>query len=236
MTLKENGVVIAQTTVDRDPGAPDIGVMSATIQMTKDYEYELTVEYLAEDGDGANPTWIFEAHWPDGKKKEWKHTFNSNDPDDRVWDLGSVKRMMLGHDIIFEATASDLGSDDLAYVWNFGDCTPHGIHLYPNSLYAPATPPMPVNGVSTEAVSLFEQLGGQRDPYFEHDVNNVRSPDLNPIPSLTDSITHIFDENQPYYYYVTLIVMDDDVEEPYPSTQLNPVSGTDMYYLELDFM
>jgi hypothetical protein len=226
MTLKENGVVIAQTTVDRDPGAPDIGVMSATIQMTKGYDYELTVEYLAEDGDGANPTWIFEGHFPDGKIKDLKHTFNSNDPTDRVWDLGSVKNMMLGHDIIFEAVASDPGSDDLAFVWNFGDTTPHGVHIYEN-----VDPSSPTEGVSDEASLIFNQVAG--DPWFDRPANDDRSPEMNPI-SVTDSISHIFDENQPYYYFVTLTFLYDDVGDGYPSTFLNG-GGYDMEFCEIDF-
>jgi hypothetical protein len=225
MTLKENGVVIAQTIVDRDPGAPDIGVMSATIQMTKGYDYELTVEYLAEDGDGANPTWIFEGHFPDGKIKELKHTFNSNDPTDRLWNLGSVKNMMLGHDIIFEALASDPGSDDLAFVWNFGDSTPHGVHIYEN-----VDSSSPTEGVSDEAQVVFNQVAG--DPWFDKDLNDDRSPATNPI-RVMDSISHVFDEAQPYYYYVHLTVMDDDVDDDYPSHSIHP--GSDTEFCEVDF-
>jgi hypothetical protein len=226
MRLFENGELLAGVTVDRDPGAPDIGVMSATIQMTKEYEYELTVEYLAEDGDGANPTWIFEAHFPDGKIKQLKHTFNSNDPTDRVWNLGSVKSMMLGHDIIFEAVAFDQGSDDLAFIWSFGDTSPHGVHLYEN-----VNPTTTVEGTSDEATVLFNQIAG--DPWFDFGPNTIRSPEINPI-TVQDTISHVFDENQPYYFYVHLTVMDDDVFEPYPSDSICP--GSDSEFVEISFV
>jgi hypothetical protein len=226
MTLLENGAVLAQTEVLRDPGTPDIGVMSARIQMTKGYDYELTIEYIPEDGDGANPTWIFEGHFPDGKIKELRHTFNSNDPDDRIWNLGNVKNMMLGHDIIFEAEATDLGSDDLAFLWNFGDSTPHGIHIYTND-----DPSTGVDGVSDEASLVFNQVAG--DPWFDRSANTIRSPFGSAI-AVQDTISHVFDENQPYYYYVTLTVMDDDVGDGYPSPYLNG-GGYDMEFVEIDF-
>jgi hypothetical protein len=227
MTLMENGELLAQTAVLRDPGTPDIGVMSARIQMTKGYDYELYIEYIPEDGDGANPTWIFEGHFPDGKIKELKHTFNSNDPDDRIWDLGSVKALMLAHDIIFEADAYDTGSDDLAFLWNFGDCTPHGVHIYANSDPMDAT-----EAVSDEASLIFNQ-DVNRDPWFDRMPNTMRSPFVTAI-RVTDTISHVFDENQPYYYYVSLTVLDDDVGDGYPSPYLNG-GGYDMDFCEIDF-
>jgi hypothetical protein len=50
-----------------------------------------------------------------------------------------------------------------------------------------------------------------------------------------DTISHVFDENQAYYYYVHLTVLDDDVDDDYPSTQLHPNPGSDTCYIELDF-
>ena len=79
-----------EVTVYRDPGSPDIGVLNAVIEMTGDYSYNLEIEYDPNDLGGANPCWIFEGHFPDGKIKELKHTFNSNDPDDRVWNIGKI--------------------------------------------------------------------------------------------------------------------------------------------------
>jgi hypothetical protein len=225
MRLYENDVVIAETAVLRDPGSPDIGVMGATINMGKGYDYDLIVEYIPEDDDGANPTWIFEGHWPDGKIKQLKHTFNSNDPTDTIWNLGSVKNMMLGHDIIFMAGAYDPGSDDLAFIYNFGDSTPFGVHLYEN-----VNPSATVEGTSDEATVLFNQIAG--DPWFDVAPNTIRSPAMNPI-YVTDTISHVFDEGQPYYYYVHLTVMDDDVCDDYPSFSINP--GSDSEYFEIDF-
>jgi hypothetical protein len=226
MILLENGVQVGYAKVDRDPGAPDVAVMHATIHMTKGYDYELYVNYLPEDGDGANPCWIFEGHFPDGKIKELKHTFNSNDPDDRTWNLGSVKALMLGHDITFRSQAYDPGSDDLAFIYNFGDCTPHGINIYEN-----VDPTTAHEGVSDEASLIFNQVAGY--PWFDRPLNDMRSPEYNPM-YVSDTITHVFDESQPYYYFVTLTVLDDDVGDGYPTTYLNG-GGYDMEFVEIDF-
>jgi hypothetical protein len=225
MRLIENGDKIGEVTVYRDPGSPDIGVLSGTLEMTKDYDYKLEIEYDPDDLAGANPTWIFSAHWPDGKFKELKHTFNSNDPSDRVWTIDNLKSMMLGHDVIFEAEASDEGSDDLAFVWNFGDSTPFGVHIYANA------DPDVLNGVSDEATVIFDQ-DPDRDAWFDRGLNDIRSPFGTSI-SVKDSISHVFDVGQPYYYYVTLTVMDDDVGDGYPST-FNNDGGYDMEFVEIN--
>jgi hypothetical protein len=217
---------VYEDTVYRDPGKPDVVVLPAIIEMTGDYSYELQVEYNPEDGDGANPTWIFEGHWPDGKIKQMKHTFNSNDPTDRLWVIGDVKPMMKGHDIIFEVTASDDGSDDLAFIYNWGDTTPHGVHIYANADQSV------LDGVSDEASLIFNQ-DPDRDPWFDRPLNDERSPDGTAI-SIMDSISHAFDAEQSEYYYVMITVVDDDVGDGYPSTFLNG-GGYDMEFVCIDF-
>jgi hypothetical protein len=229
MTLFENGAEIGYTEVTRVPGAPNVGVISnAEIVVSKGNEYEIFIKVDPMGDGGSNPTWLFDMVFPDGKFKQFKHTFN----DEHGWEWtitsSELKGALLGHDIIFEAEADDVGSDDLAFLWNFGDTTPHGIHLFANVDQTTA-----VDAVSDEASVLFEQLPG-RDAAFDKDDNTIRTPNGQSM-SATDSISHVFDANQPYYYYVTLIVMDDDVEDDYPSTQLHPMPGCDMIFMEVDF-
>jgi len=190
--------------------------------MTKGYDYQVEIEYDPNDLAGANPTWIFSTHWPDGKFKELKHTFNSNDPSDRVWTINNLKSFMLGHDIIFEADASDDGSDDLAFVWNFGDT--FGVHLYAN-----ADPDVYV-GATDEAQVIFSQ-DPDRDPWFDRTPNTIRSPFGGPM-SITDSISHVFTKAD--YYYVCLVVMDDDVADGYPTAQVSHLDGSDSDFVEID--
>jgi hypothetical protein len=229
MTLFENGADIGSTSVTRVPGSPNIGVISnVDLMVTKGFEYELVIVVDPDGSGGSSPTWLFDMVFPDGKFKQFKHTFN----DEHGWEWtitsSELKGALLGHDIIFETTVDDAGSDDLAFVYNFGDSTPHGIHLYANTAQTTA-----VEAVSDEATVLFDQLPG-RDAAFVKDDNDVRTPFGTPI-SVTDSISHVFDADQPYYYYVTLIAMDDDVFDDYPSTQLHPSPGCDLAFLEIDF-
>jgi hypothetical protein len=227
MTLYENGAIAGETSVTRVPGSPNIGVISnVDIEMTEGFEYEVFVEVVG--GSGGNPTWIFDMVFPDGKFKEFKHTFN--DEHGWTWTITNsmLKGALLGHDIIFEATAEDIGSDDLAFIWNFGDSTPHGIHLFANVDQGTA-----VEGVSDEATVLFNQLPN-RDAPFDKPLNDVRTP-AGPQIVADDVISHVFDENQPYYYFVTLVVADDDCKDDYPSTELHGIPGVDYCHVELDF-
>ncbi|UCE38630.1 MAG: hypothetical protein JSW00_05215, partial [Thermoplasmata archaeon] len=192
--------------------------------MTKDHSYEVLLECTG--GTGGNPTWIFDMSFPDGKFKEFKHTFN----DEHGWSWlitnSMLKGAMVGHDLIFDVHADDVGSDDLAFIYNYGDTTPHGIHLYANVAQDDA-----IEGESDEAELMFTQLGANADPWFKYDSNEDRSPEVNQI-HVTDSISHIFNAN--YYYYSTIVVNDDDIGEPYASTQLHPQSGCDVVYVEVD--
>jgi len=201
-----------------------IKVLPATIEMTEINDYRVEVEYFGTGG-GANPTWIFSGHFPSGRIKELKHEFKDGDP---VWIIGPdiLRKMMLGEDIIFEATANDHGSDDLAFIWNYGDSTPFGVHIYANA------DPDVYNGVSDEATVIFNQ-DPDRDPWFEKTANTIRSP-WGTDMTITDKITHVFDENQPYYYYVTLTVFDDDVKDDYPSIQAPHYTGCDIVNIEID--
>jgi hypothetical protein len=224
----KDGVLIntQEVTVYRDPGSPDVGVLSAIIEMTEEYSYNLEIEYDPNDLAGANPTWIFEGHWPDGKIKQLKHTFNSNDPTDRVWNVGNVKKMMLGHDIIFETWASDGGSDDLAFIYDWGDTTPQGVHIYDNKYKTV------LSGVTDSGPYIFDQ-DPDRDPWFDRAPNDVRSP-FGTAMLIKDSISHAFDENQQEYIYVMIAVLDDDNGDGYPSPYNNG-GGYDMEYVCLDF-
>jgi hypothetical protein len=229
MWLYEDGDIIGYDDVTREPGAPNIGVISnVELSVTKDHEYMVYIEVDPNGGGGSNPTWIFDLVFPDGKFKEFKHTFN--DEHGWTWTItdSMLKGALLGHDIIFEATADDIGSDDLAFVWNYGDSTPYGIHLFANVDQGTA-----VDAVSDEATVLFDQLPG-RDADFTKAANDVRTP-LGESISASDSISHVFDDDQAYYYYVMLLVMDDDIGDDYPSTQLHPCPGCDMAFVEIDF-
>ena len=224
MRLYKGDTLLDSVTCHHD-GNHQIEVMDGvTFEMTEINDYHVEVEYFGT-GSGANPTWIFSGHFPSGKIKELKHEFKDGDP---IWIIGPdmLKKMILGEDIIFEATAYDYGSDDLAFVWSFGDSTPFGVHIYAND------DPDVFVGESDEATVIFDQ-DPDRDPWFDKPANNIRSP-WGTDMSITDKISHSFDENQPYYFYIYLTVMDDDVGDDYPSIQVPHCTGCDIAYIEID--
>jgi hypothetical protein len=224
MTLWDGGTAVSSVTVYHD-GNYKMETMPAVFDMLRINDYSVTVEYENSDPDGANPTWIFEGRFSSGHTKQLKKVFKD---DGTVWNIGPdiLKTMLRGEDIVFTAGATDWGSDDVVFIWNFGDCTPHGVHLYANVDQGTA-----IDGISDEATVIFDQLP-VREPWFDYMPNTIRSPDVNPV-AVRDMITHAFDEDQPYYYYVTLTVLDDDVKDGYPSPYLNG-GGYDMEFCEID--
>jgi parallel beta-helix repeat protein len=126
MTLFEDGLEIGSAGVVRYPGSPDR--QSATIEgvyldLTK--EYSAKVVYTPDDDPingqpkGANPVWIIMT-FEDGSEERVHHIFNVNHPDTWVWDV-DLNVHLVGHALTFEATATDPGSDDLTFEWEWGD-------------------------------------------------------------------------------------------------------------------
>jgi hypothetical protein len=222
MTLWEGMTALGSVTVHHD-GNYKMETLPATLDMGKINDYYVTVEYVNGDPDGANPTWVFEGRFPSGHNKELKNIFKE---DGTIWTIGAdlLKTMLLGEDIIFTAVGADDGSDDLVFDWSFDDGE-GGIHVYAN---ADSTM---VEGTSQQPEDIFN-AHPNRDPWFDKAPNTIRSPDMNPIV-IVDEISHAFEESG--YYYVTLILMDDDVCDGYPSYQhfLNG-GGYDMEFIEID--
>jgi hypothetical protein len=223
MTLLYDGMVVDSITQMHD-GNDKISIMPATLDVGDINLYEVVVEYdNTNDDGGANPQWIFQGRFPDGKVKELKHEFN----EDTTWVIGPehLRAFLRGQDIIFTASASDAGSDDLFFLWEWGDSTPFGIHVYANEDLSMA------EGTSQVSENIFDVLPN-REAWFDRPANDVRTPDMNPI-RVTDSITHAFDEETAYFYYVSLIVGDDDIGDGYPSPYLNG-GGYDMDHICVD--
>ncbi|UCG69179.1 MAG: hypothetical protein JSV09_15580, partial [Thermoplasmata archaeon] len=132
--LVENGTEITSAIVTRYPGNPDEQtgtIVGARIDMTKNYT--VLIDYLPNDprvnGNvwGANPVWI-EIGFEDGSTTRLHHTFNvrksywNSDHWNHIdpWEV-ELNPLLVGHNITFEARATDLGSDDLIFAWDFGD-------------------------------------------------------------------------------------------------------------------
>jgi hypothetical protein len=222
MTLWHGTTALGSVTVFHE-GNYKMESMPATLDMGTINDYYITVEYENADPDGANPTWVFEGRFPSGHIKELKNVFKE---DGTMWTIGPdlLKPMLLGEDIVFSAVGDDDGSDDLVFDWQFGDGG-EGIHVYANYDFSM------VVGTSVAPENM-PDAHPDRDPWFDVLPNDIRSPNMNPI-MIGDEISHAYTEAG--YYYVTLILMDDDVCDGYPSYQyfMNG-GGYDMEFYTVD--
>ncbi|UCG70461.1 MAG: PKD domain-containing protein [Thermoplasmata archaeon] len=154
--LMEDGEEVTSAIVTRRPGNPDeqIGtIANAKLVLTK--SYTVLIDYLPNDprvnGNvwGGNPVWVF-ITFDDGSETRLHHTFNvrqshwNSDHWNHIdpWEV-ELTPYLAGHNITFEATASDPGSDDLTFLWDFGDGNSTLPHIHYNNLIGPDPYPSP---------------------------------------------------------------------------------------------
>lgn len=122
-----NGDVTGRASVTRYPGSPgdqSVLIEGARLQLRGDFRVTLT--YTPADDpvngqpNGATPAWVV-LTMPDRSEAWFQHTFNVLHPDTWTWTIDDVRPYLVGKEITFEVTASDVGSDDLTVAWDFGD-------------------------------------------------------------------------------------------------------------------
>jgi hypothetical protein len=224
--------------VERWPGPPDDNpssgsslLVSADISGEDTYTAIITYDPYPDDGDailgdqpingqlwGGNPVWLI-ATFPDGTVCKKHHTFNvqqsiKRDSDHwnhvEPWIVPLHVGAVVGAPIKFVATATEPGSDDLTFTWDWGDMTSDTIvYLYdpvtlrPNTTADPAYPPG----------SPYEPYGAPWDPYYP--MGGGQYPPL----SVTDMTYHTYSYEGTFT--VTLTVTDDD-------------GGSDTYTLDIE--
>jgi PKD repeat protein len=127
--LYEDGTEIAYAEIVRYPGSPDdqaVTLADITLSFSSHFSF---VAYYTPDDDpvngqpwGATPAWVI-LRFEDGTEARIHHTFNVRHPDTWVWEEDDLSQYLVGHSVTFEATASDIGSDDLTFLWDWGDST-----------------------------------------------------------------------------------------------------------------
>ena len=153
--------------------------------MTKTYTakviYTPPDDPVNEQPNGANPAWII-LTFEDGSEEVLHHTFNVKHEDTWIWEV-DFSGYFGGRKITFEGYATDPGSDDLTFEWDFGDGGLSGPTAYYN------------NGMGPE-------------PVYDPLTNSVRSPWGTYQFSAVDKTTHTYTSGGTYT--VTLTVSDDD--------------------------
>jgi hypothetical protein len=154
--LYEDDVEIWNAQVTRQPGSPD--AQAATLSgysINLGSSYRAVVDYLPNDprinGNvwGGNPVWII-LEFQDGTIEKLHHTFNvrqsywDSDHWNHIdpWEV-DLTGIIYRHNITFEAIASDPGSDDLIFIWDFGNGGTAGPNTYFNNGIGPDPYPSP---------------------------------------------------------------------------------------------
>jgi hypothetical protein len=128
-------------------------IPNVKVDMTK--SYTAIVDYLPNDprinGNvwGGNPVWIIMT-FEDGSETRLHHTFNvrksywNDDHWNHIdpWEV-EFTPYFGGHNITFEASVEDPGSDDLIFTWDFGDGNYSGPTTFYNDGIAPDPMPSP---------------------------------------------------------------------------------------------
>jgi len=130
LVLFENGTAVGWAQVIRQPGSPDRQAVTVHgVKLSPDRNLSAIVYYTPDDDkvngqpNGANPVWLI-ISWENGRETRLHHTFNVKHPGTWVWTVDSLRIFAVNQTMHFTATATDPGSDDLTFTWDWGDGTP----------------------------------------------------------------------------------------------------------------
>jgi hypothetical protein len=142
----------------REPGSPNTQAKTEPNVTVNLFEkVPLTVYYTPLDDPingqewGSTPVWVI-LGFDDGTEIWLDHTFNVRHPKTWVWEIKDISNHFIGKNITFSATASDPGSDDLTFEWDWGD--------------------------GTTSTSIYYNDGVGPDPYPSPDVNPIIVTDV----------------------------------------------------------
>ena len=154
--------------VVRMPGSPDdqaATLEDVELDITEDTS--ITVYYTPDDDpvngqpNGANPVWVI--FTSGGSEVRLHHTFNVEHPDTYVWTLDDIVPALIGSAVRLAVTASDVGSDDLAFSVDWGDGTSASATVYNDGVGPDPYPSPEVNPIT--ATQTFATAYGAAGTY-----------------------------------------------------------------------
>ncbi|UCD92856.1 MAG: PKD domain-containing protein, partial [Methanobacteriota archaeon] len=138
--LHKEGTDPISGSIVRFPGSPnDQAVTIADITMSFASSYSFVAYYTPMDDPingqvwGATPAWLI-LRFEDGTEIRMHHTFNVRHEETWTWEIDDLSQALIGQNISFQATASDPGSDDLTFIWDWGDGTTSSTTYYNNGV------------------------------------------------------------------------------------------------------
>lgn len=141
--MADGGSETLLTTLTHHPGKPQETSFPITIDPTRNNS--LRIAYTPDDDkvngqpNGATPAWL-PLTFDSGPPVEMHHTFNVKHEDAWNWTV-SLNSLLAGRDIAF--TATDPGSDDLTFRWEWGDGSTATATTYFNDGAGPDPYPSP---------------------------------------------------------------------------------------------
>ena len=128
-TFSRDGQELESIGVVRMPGSPNEQAVGTTVyDLALASRFTAKIRYTPEDDpvngqpNGANPVWILVLADNGTEVARVHHTFNVQHPGTYEWDV-DVTPYVAALAVRFAASATDAGSDDLAFAWDFGDGT-----------------------------------------------------------------------------------------------------------------
>jgi hypothetical protein len=137
-----NSFTLGYSRVLREPGDPDDQAITitgvkcdVTMRVTTKVVYTPFDDVINGQINGADPVWVT-LTFANGDEFTYDHTFNYNHPEAWVW-FTRINEFYVGHEMTFEGTGNDPGSDDLMFTWNWGDGSPDEGATYYNDGVGP---------------------------------------------------------------------------------------------------
>ncbi len=144
----------------RQPGSPNEQAKTEpNVTVNLFDKVPLTVRYTPMDDPvngqpwGSTPVWVI-IGFDDGTESSLNHTFNVRHPNTWIWEIKDISKYFIGKDITFSATASDPGSDDLTFVWDWGDGTTSTSMHYNDGVGPDPYPSPDVNPITVTDVQM----------------------------------------------------------------------------------